>query len=106
MSAAQQEELHPMTTETRIAVMAVQLNHIGEAVARIETQGAHAVPRSEWEQRNVYVDGRFVDVFAQLAAAKQEAAGRRAPWWTIVAAGAGALAVIAYLLDIIPSIVN
>lgn len=100
------DDLHPATTETRIAVMATEIGHISKTLERIEQNGAHAVPRAEWEQRNAYVDLRFLDAFAQIAAVKQEAASRRAPWWTIVAAGAGALAVIAYLIDIIPSVVN
>jgi len=100
------EDLHPATTETRIAVMATEIGHISKTLERIEANGAHAVPRSEWEQRNLYVDGRFLDAFAQITAVRTEAASRKAPWWTIVAAGAGALAVIAHLLEIIPSIVN
>lgn len=98
--------MHPLNAEARIAVMSVQIEHIGETLRRIEANGTHAVARSEWEQRNGYVDGRFAEAFAQMAQLRTDAASRRAPWWTIVAAGAGILAVVAYLFDIIPTIVN
>ena len=111
------EELHPMTSETRIAVMSVQIGHIGETLQRIEQQGAHAVPRTEWEQRNLYVDGRFnvmgadlvktrADSAAEVAAVKSDIASRRAPWWTIVATVGGLLAIVALAIDYIPRIVN
>lgn len=100
------EDLHPATTETRIAVMATEIQHISKTLERIEANGAHSVPRAEWEQRNAYVDLRFTEAFTQIQSVKQDAAARRAPWWTVIAAGAGALAVIAYLFDIIPTVVN
>lgn len=114
---SQPDELHPLNTEARIAVMSVQIEHIGKTLERIEAGSTHTVPRAEWEQRNAYVDLRFLDAFAQItkvasdsataiAAIQTEAASRRAPWWAIVGAGAGTLAVIAYLFDIIPAVVN
>lgn len=99
-------DMHPINTEARIAVMSVQIAHIGKTLDRIESGTTHTVPRAEWEQRNAYVDLRFLDAFAQIKSIETESAARRAPWWTIVAAGAGMLAVVAYLFDIIPTIVN
>lgn len=97
---------HPLNTDARIAVMSVQIQHIGEAVTRIEAASTGNVPRTEWEQRNIYVDSRFADVAQKLAEAQADVDRRRAPWWAVVGAGAGALAVVAYLFDIIPTIVN
>ena len=111
------EDLRPMSSETQIAVMSIQIGHIGETLQRIEQQGAHAVPRTEWEQRNLYVDSRFVDQGAEvvkvrsdcvkeLSDVKAEIASRRAPWWTVVATIGGLLAMVALAIDYIPRIVN
>lgn len=100
------EDMHPLNTEARIAVMSVQIAHIGQTLNRIEQGATHSVPRAEWEQRNTYVDLRFVDAFTKIASIQNEAASRRAPWWAVIGAGAGAIAVVAYLFDIIPTIVN
>jgi hypothetical protein len=111
------EELHPMTSETRIAVMSVQIGHIGDTLQRIEAQGAHAVPRTEWEQRNLYVDGRFsglgTDIVQtrahcveELAIVKAEIASRRAPWWTVVATIGGVFATVVLLFEFVPRILN
>ena len=96
----------PLNTDARIAVMSVQIGHISDSLARIELANTGHVPRSEWEQRNTYVDGRLLDLNTKIAESKTEAASRRAPWWAIVAAGAGGVAVVAFLFDIIPRIVN
>lgn len=111
------EDMHPLNTEARIAVMSVQIAHIGKTLDRIEQGSTHTVPRAEWEQRNAYVDLRLLDAFAQISKVNIDAtagitkinaeiASRRAPWWSVVAAGGAALAIIAYLFNIIPSIVN
>ena len=106
MNAPTQHEAAPMNTDANIAVMAVEVRYIKEAVERMERSNEAKVSRHEWEQRNVYVDGRFVDAFAKIAEVSADAARRRAPWWTIVAAAAGCLAVVAYLIDIVPQVVN
>lgn len=102
MGGTQVEEARPLNTDARIAVMSVQIQHIGEAVTRIEAASTGNVPRTEWEQRNIYVDARFMDISQKLA----EAQARRAPWWAVVGTGAGIAAVLAFLFDYIPKIVN
>lgn len=110
-------EAVPTNTDANIAVMAVEVRYIKESVERIERSAGALVTRTEWETRNRTVDGRFVDAFAAIATVRADGnvkiaelaadiAKRRAPWWTIVAAAAGSLAVIAYLFDIVPMIVN
>lgn len=98
----QHEDASPLNTDARIAVMSVQIQHIGETLGRIELANTGHVPRTEWEQRNTYVDGRFLDISTKLA----EAQARKAPWWAVVGAGAGIAAGAAFLFDIIPKLVN
>lgn len=111
------EEAVATNTDSQIAVMAVKVEYISAAVERIERNHSDVVLRREWQARNEHVDGRFLDLHTKItnvsaestkgvSELRAEMATRRAPWWTIVAAGAGALAVVAYLLDIIPTIVN
>lgn len=106
-----------MDTDTQIAVIATEIRYMGETLKRIETAQSNYVARGEWDTRVIYVDKAMVDLNASIVKAKAEAraavaevkaeaASRRAPWWTIVAAGAGILAVVAYLFDIVPQIVN
>jgi hypothetical protein len=89
------EELRKMDDPTRIAVIGVQIGHISETLTRIENAQVGTVSRTEWEQRNAYSDRRFNELEA-----------RRAPWWTIIGAGAGFIAIIAFAFDIIPKIAN
>lgn len=98
----QHEDAVPLNTDARIAVMSVQITHVLDGMARIEASNAGHVTRSEWEQRNAYSDGRFLDINTKLA----EAAARKAPWWAVVGAGAGIAAGAAFLFDIIPKLVN
>jgi hypothetical protein len=111
------EELHPVGMEARVAVMAVQIGHIGETLQRIEFQGRGTVPRPEWEQRNLYVDGRFSDhaieiakvrrhCVEELAELKSDISSRRAPWWTIIASIGGLIAMVALAIEYLPRIVN
>lgn len=118
------DELQPMNSEARIAVMQVQIGHISQTLDRIEKAGTHAVPRTEWEQRNAYVDSRFAETTSGIAAAhlaadtarseaekaaanlRAELNARRAPWWAVLGAGAGIVAVIAFLFEYIPRIIN
>lgn len=83
-------------TETNIAVMTAELRHIKEAVDRIEQNTAKNVTRTEWEQRNQFVDGRF-------SAFEKELAARKAPWWSV---GALAISAAAFLVVLIPLIAN
>ena len=100
------EELSPLNDGARIAVMSVQIGHISDTLVRIEAQGAHAVPRHEWEQRNVYVDARFVTQAAEFSKLQSDIASRRAPWWTIVATIGGLAAMLALAVEYLPRIVN
>jgi hypothetical protein len=105
-SVAAGDELYPMNAETRIAVMSVQMGHISETLSRIEQNSLQNVPRTEWEQRNAYVNGKLVEAAQMVSDVKAEIAGRRAPWWAVIASIAGATAVVAYLIEIIPRLVN
>lgn len=83
-----------MNTDANIAVMAVELRYIKDAVERIEKANLLVVTRNEWLQRNEYVDKRFSDI-------DKENAAKRAPWWSIVTAFA---AIAALLITVIPLI--
>ena len=106
MSASHHSEAMPVNTDAMIAVMSVEVRNIKEAVERMERHNEANVTRREWEQRNAVVDSRIVDVNAKVAAAEVKAESRRAPWWAVVGAGAGTIAIIAYLLDIVPRLLN
>jgi hypothetical protein len=106
-----------LDTDTQIAVIARDITYITQSLERIERAQAGYVSRSEWDARLIYVDKNMVelvsgiskaraDARAMVAEVKAEAASRRAPWWTIVAAIAGILAVVAYVFDLVPQIVN
>jgi len=51
-----------------------------------------SVTRNEWLQRNGYVDGKFDDQGKDISDLRAELAGKRAPWWTIVAVVTSCLA--------------
>lgn len=90
-----------MNTDANIAVMAVELRYIKDAVERIEKANLLVVTRNEWLQRNDYVDRRFIDVDKQFGTIAKETAAKRAPWWSVVTAFA---AIAALLITVIPLI--
>ena len=90
-----------MSMDAHFAVQTVELRHVRETVERIEGQlGAH-VSRTEWEQRNGYVDGKFDQVRGEVGAVKRQVESARAPWWSVVTSVA---AVAALLITLIPLI--
>ena len=84
-------EAMPTNTEASIAVMAVELRYVRKAVDEIKDNQSATVSRVEWEQRNGHVDGRFADIYRELAA-------RRVSW---PAVGALIVAVLVLGLDVI-----
>jgi hypothetical protein len=85
------ETLMPTNTDAAIAVMAVEMRYVRKAVDEIKQNQSANVTRSEWQQRNAHVDGRFADVYRELAA-------RRVSW---PAVGALVVAAIVLVLDLI-----
>lgn len=97
-----------MNVDAHIAVQTVQLQHMAKSLDRIEAAQQASVPRSEWEQRNGYVDGRF----QQLTDANLSTAGAvdaldrkvdaaRAPWWVILGAGLGIVSAAVAVITVI-----
>lgn len=60
----------PVTEHVALAVLTSEVRHIKEAVDRIESAASHNLPRSSWEQRNTYVDEKFLQVANMIADAK------------------------------------
>lgn len=83
---------------TALAVAVARLEDAAEDIRdlRAELRAANEakVSRREWELRNENVDQRFTAQGRELAQLRADAAGRRAPWWTVVAVAlsGGALA--------------
>jgi len=93
-----------------IAVLAEKMDNLKTAVEdvkkKLETSTTVHVTRSEWELRNQTVDERFVVAKADREAIWTELKMRRAPWWAVVSAVSGSVAVIGLALQWIPAIVN
>ena len=84
------DEMLPTNLAANVAVQTVELRHIKESLERIELQLGSHVTRNEWEMRNGYVDGQFVQTSADIAAARATVAelrrdveAKRAPWWAV-----------------------
>lgn len=86
------QEAMPTNMEASMAVMTVELRYVRQAVDEIKNHQASSVPRTEWEQRNAYVDSRFSAITAELAT-------RRLPWPTVGAFLTGAIAVALVVID-------
>jgi hypothetical protein len=82
-------EAMPMSVEAHVAVQTVELRHVRESLERIEDQIGLHVTRTEWEQRNGYVDGRLNQLEAQ-----------RAPWWVVLGAGLGIISAVVAVISI------
>lgn len=91
MNAAAPTEPGP---DASLAVLTVEVRYIKAAVERIEQGNAGHVTRNEWEQRNGFVDSRFVGLDKELAA-------RRVPWTSV---GALVIAGAVLVIDIIQRI--
>jgi hypothetical protein len=91
----------PMNLEAHVAVQTVELRHVREAVERIEAaQGGH-VSRTEYEQRNGYVDGQFHATTTKIQAVEDEMKAQRAPWWVVLGAGLGGVSAVVALLTVV-----
>lgn len=96
-----------MNMEAHIAVQTVQMQHMTKSLERIEARQESSVPRSEWEQRNGYVDGRFeqatqatravADALDKLERVIQAA---RAPWWVILGSGLGIVSAVVAVVSV------
>lgn len=101
-------ELAPMSTDAHIAVQTVHLHHMAKSLERIEAAQQASVPRSEWEQRNGYVDGRFsqvtdahVHLTEALADLKRSIEAARAPWWVVLGAGLGIVSAVVAVVAVL-----
>lgn len=101
-------EAQPMSLDAHVAVQTVELRHVRESLDRIEQSlGAH-VTRTEWEQRNGYVDGQFqhhTDRSVQLAQRideqERKADAARAPWWVVLGAGLGIVSAVVAVMSVL-----
>lgn len=86
----------PMTEHVALAVLTSEVRHIKEAVDRIESAASQNVPRTSWEQRNIFVDEKFIQVnkdIKDLETDTNKAIGeiwtelkaKRLPWTSIAA---------------------
>lgn len=96
-----------------LAVLGTKLDHLASSVDKIEkslaTSATVHVTRAEWELRNQVLDERIATSksdYANLKEELREIEGRRAPWWTVLAAIGSAVAVLALAFQWIPDIVN
>lgn len=101
-------EVAPMNVDAHIAVQTVHIQHMAKSLERIEARQEASVPRSEWEQRNGYVDGHFQQVAADISALttaldtfKRAVDAARAPWWVVLGAGLGIVSAIVAVLAVI-----
>lgn len=101
-------DVMPMSMEAHVAVQTVHIQHMTKALDRIEAAQQASVPRSEWEQRNGYVDGRFqqvtdanVALTNALAELKRAIDAARAPWWVVVGAGTGIVSAVVAVIVLI-----
>lgn len=101
-------EAQPMNVDAHIAVQTVHIQHMAKALERIEAAQQASVPRSEWEQRNGYVDGRFQQVTdANIATAqavaefKRAVDAARAPWWVVLGAGLGIVSAVVAVVAVL-----
>lgn len=97
-----------MSLDAHVAVQTVELRHVRETLDRIEGQMGSHVSRTEWEQRNGYVDGRFQQVGAEINGLKEQqledrrqAAAQRAPWWVVLGAGLGIVSAVVAVMALI-----
>lgn len=97
-----------MNIDAHMAVQTVQIQHMAKSLERIEAAQQAAVPRSEWEQRNGYVDGRFQQVTdanvataSALDALKRAIDAARAPWWVVLGAGLGIVSAVVAVVAVI-----
>ena len=94
-------EAVPTNTDANIAVMAVELRYIKASVERIEQAHTASVPRTEWEQRNEYVNQQLHALVRENADLKTELASKRAPWWSVLSSIGSAAAVVIVLIQFI-----
>lgn len=68
------DEMAPLnsTDHVSLAVMATELRHIKEAVERIEAANNHHVTTQSWQQRNAFVDEKFINHATDIADLKIE----------------------------------
>lgn len=59
------------------------------------------VPRGEWMQRNLYVDGMLAAQGREIAQLRAEVAAKRTPWPAVAGAITGALSLIVVLIQVI-----
>lgn len=100
-------DVRPMNVDAHIAVQTVQLQHMAKSLERIEAKQEASVPRSEWEQRNGYVDGRFqqaADATRMVAEAvdklEKVMQAARAPWWVVLGAGLGIVSAVVAVVSV------
>lgn len=101
-------EAVPMSLDAHVAVQTVELRHVRETLDRIEGQMGSHVSRTEWEQRNGYVDGRFHQVESEITSVKKQqvddrrqAEAQRAPWWVVLGAGLGIVSAVVAVMALV-----
>lgn len=97
-----------MSLDAHVAVQTVELRHVRETLDRIEGQMGSHVSRTEWEQRNGYVDGRFQQFAAEFTGIKEQqvadrrhAEAQRAPWWVVLGAVVGIVSAVVAVMALV-----
>lgn len=97
-----------MSLDAHVAVQTVELRHVRETLDRIEGQMGSHVSRSEWEQRNGYVDGMFQQVHTEMLSIKEQQRqdkahmeSQRAPWWVVLGAGLGIVSAVVAVMALV-----
>ena len=83
-----------MSEETALAVLNNEVLHIKEIVERIDRNAAANVTRTAWEQRNQYVDDKFIAVNREVNRVEADNAkdinalwteikSKRVPWTSV-----------------------
>lgn len=86
-----------------LAVVVAQLEYVREDIKglreEVRSTSTTYVPRGEWVQRNLYVDGTFASQGREISQLRAEVQSKRTPWPAVAGAVTGALSLIVVLIQ-------
>ena len=95
----------PIAADPTLAVVVARLDDVRKDIdglrADVRATTAANVPRGEWVQRNLYVDGMFAAQGREIGQLRAEVAAKRTPWPAVAGAVTGALSLIVVLIQVI-----